>query len=87
MKTHLKSYIKQPKTVPIYKPQKYNRWGPTLQETLLSIDRQRSDFQPLGNAVDRTVDQKLGLDLTIDRPVDRGHLHIWASLRGVNKKS
>ena len=68
MKTHLKSYIKQIKTTPIYRPKKYSCWGPTQQETLLSVDRQRSDFRPLGKVVDRTVDRKLGLDLSVDRP-------------------
>ena len=87
MKTHFKSCSKQPKTAPIYRPQKYSRWGPTQQETLLSVnrpvDRQRSDFRPLGKAVDRSVDQKLGYDLAFYRPVDRSHLQreeaLWRS--------
>ena len=39
---------------------KTSRWEPTQQEILLSVDRavdcQRSDFRPLGKAVDRAVD-------------------------------
>ena len=69
MKTHFKSCLKQPKTAPIYRPKKYSRWGPTHQKTLLSVDRQGSD--PLGKAIDRPVDRKLGYDLAVDRLVDR----------------
>ena len=47
LKTHLKSYLKQPRIAPIYRPPKTSRWGPPQQEILLSVDCQRSDFRPL----------------------------------------
>jgi len=60
---------------PFYKLQKSARWKPTQQLWLLTVDRpvdrQRSNFRPLGRSVDWLVERQLGNGLAIDRPVDR----------------
>ena len=75
MKTRLENKIDPLGQDPTKDKTESSRWEPTQQNFLLPVDRQWSDFRPLGKAVDRTVDRSSQTESKTlcrsTRPVDR----------------
>ena len=65
LKTHFKSCVKQPKTTPIYRPQKTSRYRPNQQLMLLPVDLL---------SVDQPTVKFLIVVPPVDRPIDRGRI-------------
>jgi len=75
MKTRLENTIEPLGQDPEKDKFETSRWEPTQQKTLLPVDRainrQRSDFRPLGKGVDRPVDRDSQPESENSMSVDR----------------